>query len=424
MENKISKDETSINKIAKKSKLQKEKNICEKKFSTTETIWLVVLSLIIGVSIGGLFSKTSIITKKSVLSDEYLKRFAETYQNVLSNYYKETDKGQLINSAIEGMLESLEDPYSMYFNETESENFSSVLEGSYEGIGVQVSSQKNNKGILINAVFEKSPAYVAGLKVGDIILSVDEISVLQLEISEFSSMIKNSDKANFKFKILRGEKEMEVIIEKSVVELSSVSSKIIEKKYKKIGYIYIGVFAYNTYDQFRTCLDSLEKQNIDSLIIDVRGNSGGHLISVDSILDLFLSYNQKMYGVEQSGVISYTNATGSDNKKYEIVVLGDELSASASEVLIAGLRDNLGIKFFGKQTYGKGTVQEMVTLSDGTKYKLTTKRWLTPNGDCVSDTVGIVPDVDVDLGDKYYETFSDDDDNQIQRAIEYLTNVK
>ena len=117
---------------------------------------------------------------------------------------------------------------------------------------------------------------------------------------------------------------------------------------------------------------------------------------------------------------TYTYGTGKENKKYSITLLGDESSASASEVLIAGLRDNLKSTFIGKNTYGKGTVQELVTLSDNTQYKITVKRWLTPKGKCVSDTKGIKPDIDVDLNEEYYKTLDDNDDSQLQKAIEYI----
>ena len=184
--------------------------------------------------------------------------------------------------------------------------------------------------------------------------------------------------------------------------------------------IYIGIFANNTCDQFKQKLGALEKEKIDYLIIDVRQNTGGHLTSVDGILDIFLNSKQVMYKFEQNKKVTSIYGTGKENKKYEIVLLGDNSSASASEVLIAGLKENLNSKLIGKQTYGKGTVQEMVNLSDGTQYKITVKKWLTPKGNWINDTKGIKPDIDVDLSDKYYETGEIQDDTQLQAAFDYI----
>ena len=127
-----------------------------------------------------------------------------------------------------------------------------------------------------------------------------------------------------------------------------------------------------------------------------------------------------MYQFEQSGKTTATYGSGDDNKKYDIVLLGDEVIASASEVLIAGLRENLGSIFIGKQTYGKGTVQELITLSDGTQYKITVKKWLTPKGNWINDSEGLTPDIEVELDNKHYETYNNEDDTQLQKAIEYI----
>lgn len=407
--------------VLKKINFKKRKDVKNKKFTTSETTLLVILTLLIGFLLGSLIGSPGIVTKRLIVADNNLKEFVENYEYILNNYYEDIDGQELIGSAINGMMESLEDPYSMYFDEAESENFSITLNGSYQGVGVQIVKNDTNGNILITTVFNNSPASKAGLKPGDEIISLDGKSVKDYTADEFSSKIKSDKKSQFKLKILRDEKEKEVVIEKSLVTLDSVISEIYEKNDKKIGYIYIGIFANNTYYQFKDILDDLEKEKIDSLIVDVRGNTGGHLTAVDSILDIFLTEKQKMYGFDQNGKISYTYGTGEKNKNYEIVLLGDEISASASEVLIAGLRENLGSKFFGKKTYGKGTVQEMVDLSSGAKYKLTIKKWLTPKGNWINDTEGIIPDKEIELDEKYYETYLDEDDSQLNYAIEYLS---
>ena len=509
----------------------------KRKFTMSETILLVVMSLLIGISIGALLlSKTNIITKTSTIKNKNLQELIQNYDYIINNYYEKVDERKLVDGAISGMMESLEDeysvymdptqsenfsitldgsykgigvqivqdeetgniivasvfknspahesgllpgdqitkidgvksseytveefssliresdkdkfilevlrdnekklisgaingmmqelddPYSVYFNQNESENFSITLDGSYKGVGIQILKNEEDGSILITAVFKNSPASKAGLKVGDTILEFDGVSVEKYSADEFSKIVKSDDKEKFKLKILRDQEEKTITLEKSLVTLDSVTSEIYEINNKKIGYIYIGIFANNSYYQFKDILDELEKEKIDSLIIDVRGNSGGHLTSVDSILDIFLTSKQKMYGFEQNGKRTYTYGTGATSKKYEIVLLGDENSASASEVLIAGLKENLGSKFFGKKTFGKGTVQEMISLTDGAQYKITIKKWLTPNGNWINDTDGIIPDKEIELSEKYYETLKEDDDTQLNYAIEYLSN--
>lgn len=402
-----------------------ENNIENKKeikkvFSTSETILLVILSLVIGLSLGMLFKNRSVITKSNRVNNGYLNEFIKNYEYIVNNYYEDIDQEKLINSAIAGMMDSLDDPYSMYFNEEESDNFSLTLNGSYQGIGIQILKDQITGYMLVTTVFKNSPAGEAGLQIGDMIISVDEINSIKLSASEFSSLIKNSDSSTHILKILRDEKELEIELNKDVVTLTSVTSEIYEEDGKKIGYIYIGVFANNTYEQFKTELEKLEEEKIDYLILDVRSNTGGHLTAVDSILDLFLNSSHIMYQFEQNGKITSTYGKGNETKDYEIVLIGDEISASASEVLIAGLKENLGSKFIGKKTYGKGTVQELVTLSDGTQYKITVKKWLTPKGNWINSTEGIEPDIEVELDEKYYETYEAIDDTQLQAALKYI----
>ena len=397
----------------------KNKDNNKKTFTTSEVILLVIMSLLIGLSASLLLSKTSVITKNQIIDDAYLKEFVDNYEYIVNNYYEEVDKAKLIDNAIKGMTESLDDPYSTYFNENESDNFSITLNGSYKGVGIQIGKEENGY-MLITAVFKNSPAEEAGLKAGDEVISIDGKSVVELTTKEFSDLVKNGDNKQFSLKVLRDEKEIDITLKRSTVTLDSVASEMYERNGKKIGYIYIGIFANNTCDQFKQKLNDLEKEKIDYLIIDVRQNTGGHLTSVDGILDIFLNSKQVMYKFEQNKKVTSIYGTGKENKKYEIVLLGDNSSASASEVLIAGLKENLNSKLIGKQTYGKGTVQEMVNLSDGTQYKITVKKWLTPKGNWINDTKGIKPDIDVDLSDKYYETGEIQDDTQLQAAFDYI----
>lgn len=397
-----------------------EQNNKKKLFSSNETILLVIMSLLIGLFIGSLFFSHNKVDIKNNTSDKYLNEFIKNYNYIVDNYYQSINKEELLNGAISGMMESLNDPYSTYFDETDADNFSITLDGSYKGVGIQFVKDEDSGYMLVTSVFKNSPAFEAGIQAGDYILSIDESLSKDLTANDFSLIIKKGSKDSYNLRILRDKKEFEITLKKQTVTLTSVTSEYYEKNNKKIGYIYIGIFANNTYSQFKDSLNELELKKIDYLVIDVRGNTGGHLIAVDGILDLLLNSSQILYGFEQNGKTTFTYGTGNENKSYKIILLGDEVSASASEVLISSLKENLGSIFIGKKTYGKGTVQELVTLSDGTQYKITVKKWLTPKGNWINDTKGILPDIDVSLDEKYYNTYEEDDDSQLQAVFKYI----
>lgn len=358
-------------------------------------------------------------TIKETTNDENLEKLIKNYEFILDNYYMDIDKEELINGAIEGMMGVIEDPHSIYMLEEEYNNLNITLEGSYKGLGVEI-IKLNDGNIQILTVFESSPAEIAGLQVGDIILSINNLEAKNLETSQFSDMVLNGEETEFTLKVLRNEQELEILVKKSNVSITSVSSKIIESNNKKIGYIYISVFANNTYQQFKQQLTELETNGIDSLIIDVRSNTGGHLTAAHNIASLFVSNEHYIYQLKKNKEITKIKSEGKETKKYPIVLLGDNYSASASELLIGCLKDNLGAILIGTQTYGKGTVQELMTLSNGDQYKLTTKEWLTPKGTSINN-VGITPDIEVELSIEYYANPSDELDNQLQEAINYLS---
>ena len=242
-----------------------------------------------------------------------------------------------------------------------------------------------------------------------------------MESSDFSNYIMKSTDNEFKMIIERNNEELEIKITKANVEIDSVTSKVIDYNNHKIGYIYISMFAANTSEQFYNKLSELEKEGVEALIVDVREDSGGYLTTVDSMLKMFMTKKQVIYQLKKDKKVTKEYGASKTNKKYKIVLLGNENSASASELLIAGIRENYeGSLFIGKKTYGKGTAQEMVSIDANNKYKITTKKWLTPKGNWINDTEGIVPDIEVDteaisFGNIEY------DDAQLKRAVEELT---
>lgn len=395
----------------------------KKRFSLFEVFILMVVSITVSLILGMFLVRhnNKTIYKKEKL-DPYLERFIQNYNYIVDNYYEEIDKDKLINSSIEGMMNSLDDPYSAYIDGDTANNFNINLEGSYQGLGISIVKDPETGYIVTYAVFKNSPADKAGLKSGDIIKSINGEGTETKETSEFSNYILNSKEQEFNLVVLRGEEESNITIRKENVTIDSVTSKVIEVEDKKIGYIYMSIFANNTASQFLNALNELEQQGIDSLIIDVRSNTGGHLTAVDEILRNLLTKKQVIYQLSQNDEITKYYGMLDKNKDYEIVLLGDNYTASASEVLISGLRDNLNAKLIGIKTFGKGTVQELVTLTNGVQYKITTKKWLTPNGNWINETEGIEPDIEVKMNEEYYNTYDDSDDNQLQTAIDYLKN--
>lgn len=355
------------------------------------------------------------------MNDEHLQKFTDNYEYIINNYYEKIDREKLIDDAIAGMMETLDDPYSVYMDENSSSSFNISLDGEYQGLGIQVIKDDDKKAVLILSVFENSPAEKSGLKAGDYITKVNNIDLSEKTATEFSDVILKGEGKKFILNVIRDDKEEQIEVIRDNVTINSVTSKVYEKNDKKIGYIYISIFANNTSKQFKDQLKKLEKEKIDSLIIDVRENTGGHLTSVETILNSLLTKNQITYQLNKKNKTIKYYGKAKENKKYNIVLLGDKNSASASEILIASLRENLGAKLIGTKTYGKGTVQELITMTDGEQYKITTKKWLTPNGNWINDTKGIKPDIEVDMDESVYNDYSEDKDVQLKKALEYLT---
>ena len=395
-------------------------------FKKHEVIILMVItfivSILLGFSISSLTNIPDKLFKNKPKQDSYIENFVKNYNYIVKNYYKKVDKSKLIDKAISGMMESLDDPYSVYMDADESSSFNISLDGQYQGLGIQIAKDEEKKEMVVLYVFKDSPADKAGLKVGDYITKINNKDLSNKTPTEFSNMVLNSSKTEFDLTIIRNEKQQTVTIAKNSVVIDSVMSEVYERNKKKIGYIYISIFANNTPGQFKKKLDELEDKRIDSLIIDVRSNTGGHLTAVEYILESLLTKKQITYQIKTKNKQLKFYGKAKYNKKYEIVLLGNGDSASASEILIASLMDNYGSKFFGEKTYGKGTVQELIDMSDNQQYKITTKKWLTPKGKWINDTKGIKPTDEVKFDGKYNETHASEDDNQLQAVLQYLEN--
>lgn len=392
----------------------------KRQFKFSEIIILIIITLLIGFILGLSIFKVMHEKEDSNIAstDEYISKFVDNYNYIVDNYYGDLDKEKLIDEAIAGMINSVDDPYTSYIDGDNSNVFNTTLDGSFQGIGVEVANDSDNN-IVVHGIISDSPAEKAGIKVGDIFKSINNQSVEDMSTKEFVSIIKTSDSSSFEIVVLRDGQEVKLNVDRELVTIKSVVSEIFERDGKKIGYLYMSIFANNTYSQFKSKLLELEEKGIDSLIIDVRSNTGGHLTTVENILGLFLDSSHVIYQTEDKNGIVKSYSHGSVTKNYPIVILTNEASASASEILAAAMSEEYGAILVGKRTYGKGTVQELKTLSDGQQYKFTTKKWLTPKGNWIHE-VGIEVDIDVDFNKDYYDNPVYENDQQLQTAIEAL----
>jgi len=393
-------------------KKTKEKNNTNKKFSNKEVAFLIIVTCLISITVGYFLNN-----KNTIYEDKTLKEFADTYNEITKKYYDKIDKEKLLSGAVNGMLSTLDQYSTLLDSETDETSYIS-LDGSYVGVGIEIVSENEN--IIVIGVLDNSPAARAGIKENDIIKSIDEIDAKNKTASELSKYIReNEEKKTFKIIVERNSEKITYQIEKEEVIIKSVLSKIIEKNDKKIGYIYISIFSNTTASQYIKQLNELEKNNIDSLIIDVRENSGGHLSTVISMLSEMLKSERIMYQINKNEEITKFYSMGKKDKTYPIAIIQNNNSASASELLAISLKENLNAIIIGQTSYGKGTIQEYNFLSNKDMYKFTTKKWLSPKGNYINE-IGITPDIEVELDDTYFENPIDENDNQLQAAINEL----
>lgn len=397
----------------KKSRKKRDTN----SFKTLEVVFLIVITCIISLIMGWSFSNNGSMKSKFIITDDKeLNEFIENYQYLLKNYYDNVDKKTLLEGATEGMIKQLNDQYSSMIPQEESNNFNIRLSGTYEGLGIEIINDQS-KNIIVYNIIENSPAQEAGLKVGDVIVKINDKNFKGKETTELSNYVLNNKQSEFKVTVERENQEKNFKLIRKKITLKSVQSEIIEQDSKKIGYIYISIFSNDTYNQFKEELKTLEDSKIDSLIIDVRDNTGGHLTTVSKIASLFLDQSHVIYQTQTKKQTKKYYSKGKTTKKYKIIVLQNENSASASELLSATLKEEYGAIVVGTKSYGKGTVQELITTSSGTEYKFTTKKWLTPKGNWIHEK-GVEPNIVVELNSEYEKNPTKENDNQYQKAIE------
>lgn len=407
----------------RKKKRDKKKKIGifskeKESYSFDEVFSITIFSLLLGVL--ACFSVLTILNKGKnyfVLSKE-LAKFVDAYDAIVNNYYKEVDKDKLVESAINGMVSSIGDEYTSYSDKDVTDNFNEAVNGKYMGIGALIMKSEND--LVIYKVFEDSPSYRAGLKDGDIILKLDDKDTKDMSVNDIASIVKNDDNKEVKLLVKRGEENLNITIVKDMVELPVVSGKVINHNDKKIGYISLSIFSSVASEQFNKELVKLEKEGISGLVIDVRGNSGGYLTTVTDIASYFLKKGDIIYKLEVNDKVTVRKDKTKESRDYPVAVLIDKNSASASEILASSIKESYNGYVVGTNSYGKGTVQQTLVLSDGSMIKYTIEKWLTPLGNWINEE-GVVPTNYVELSSEYLNNPVFENDNQLNEALELVS---
>lgn len=358
----------------------------------------------------------------------------ETIKNISSNmkslravidkmYIGDIDENKLREEALKGYIKGIGDKYTEYFTKEEWGKLNEVVSGEFYGIGVYLELSKDEKNIVITSVMKDSPAEKAGLKSGDILVKVNEKDIDSEDFENVTKYIKGEKGTKVKVTVYREKEKIEKEIERQEIKVNSTKHKMLENN---IGYIHISTFTEHTDKDFEASYKELENQGMKKLIIDVRFNTGGELEATKNVLEQLLKKDSQIIITrDKEGKEEVIKTKKGTNKNIEIVVLGNNYSASASEILISALVDNKVAKFVGEKTYGKGVIQTIVPLSDGGALKVTTEEYLRQNKEKINK-VGITPEFEVKLDLKGMEKENPDDkkDNQLQKAIDILNENK
>lgn len=412
---KVVKTEVKEEKVMKKEASNNKNDNASSMFSFFEVIIIAFIAAVVGI----LFTTGFYSLKEEQVNntpDEF-KEFLDVYDELVDGYYGDVDKKGMLEAGIKGMVEYLGDPNSFYLDFDSSYSLNEELEGEFVGMGATITVDENGN-VYILELYPDSPGVKAGFMVGDIIKKVDGVEMTSKNVTEVSYKVKGKEGTKVDITILRGDEEKTITLTRGKVELQSVSSFVTDED-KNVGYIGISVFAKNTPKQFKKAMDELLKQNVNSVIIDVRSNSGGYLDVANEIASMFLEKNSVVYQLDTKGKIEKIKTTTDKLYDVDVVVLVDGGSASASEILAAALNENINAPLVGTQTFGKGTVQRTRTLESGAMIKYTIQEWYTPKGNKV-DTIGLTPTYIEELTQEYCDNPTFDKDNQYHKAIEIL----
>ncbi len=339
----------------------------------------------------------------------------KSFRTLIDEYYiGEIDEQKMMDETVKGYVNGLEDEYSEYMTASEWEDYQADALGNYVGIGIYM-SQDINGNIVILEPMEESPAEAVGLKSGDIIIEVDSESVIGANTQEVASKVKGEEGSKTHLKVLRNNEYLEFDVERKAIKVYHVKS---EMKENQIGYIKLSTFDEGCSTEFKTAFENLQAQGAQKLILDLRDNTGGLVDEALEIADMMIPKGKTMLlTVDSKENKEVTKAEQEPVINMDMVVLVNGYSASASEILVGALKDNQKATIIGKKTYGKGVIQNVFSLTDGSVLKLTTAEYFTPN-EVKINKIGIEPDVEVE--DVPEEEGAEEIDEQLNKGLEIL----
>lgn len=397
----------------------------EKKYSENQIIPIVVITIIVtalvSIVITAFLYYTYLNSKGAIAESFDSSASVEDKLNVIrteiEKYYLNSDEiedSELVDAALKGYVAGLGDEYTELMTAKEYEELEQEL-SEYVGIGIYVGQSLDGEAVILAPVGDESPAFKAGIKAYDVIVKVNGEDVTGLELEEVTNKIKGKEGTKVKITVDRDGEEKEFEVERKSIKVSEIKYEMIDND---IGYIDFDSFTETAHTEFANAYKELKKQGAKKLIIDLRDNTGGYVETAEAILDMFLNKGETEYiTVDNKGNEVTTTAKGNKVIDMPVVLLTNEYTASASEIMAGCLKDHGLVTIVGTKTYGKGVIQSVFPILDNSAYlKITTMKYMTPNKNEINK-VGIEPDKVVELDEK---TLDDKIDNQMEEAIKIL----
>lgn len=397
-----------------------------KKYKIYKTIMMIAITIFItfmvtSISLYTYYTKNPIsITSNSKSTDKDISSKIEKYREIIDKYYLgEIDEEKLEKGAIKGYIEGLGDPYTEYISKDDMKDYLDDTMGNFVGIGIYMIKNTQYGRIQVLSTIKGSPAESAGIQAGDLILTVDGVEYKADDMTTASNNIKGAEGTKVKIELLRGTETLTFELTRATVKVNQVEGKVLTNN---IGYIQFTSFDETTAEDFKAKYEELAKKGIQSLIIDLRNNGGGIVDQALKIADYVATKDSVLlYEVDKNNKETVKKATTDPIINMPIIILTNENTASASEILAGALKDLGKAKTVGTKTYGKGVIQQILQLSDGSGLKITIEEYQTPNRNKINK-IGIEPDVEVKLPDTVESVLNvkESEDTQLQKAIEML----
>lgn len=399
------------------------------KESKADRIYKVIMIIVLTVVITFIVTTLIMYNKIGDTSIKYITEssnmdttFRTFHDFIEKNYIGDLDEDKMLENALKGYVEGLGDEYSEYIAKGEMEEYIEDTMGKYVGIGVYIANNTETNQIIVVMPIKGGSAEEAGIQAGDIITKINDVTYTGEQLSEASRVLKSEAGTIAKVEVLRNGDSMTFEVERREVTISHIESSVLDNR---IGYMQIASFNEECYDEFKENYENLKNQNISSLIIDLRNNGGGIVSEALDIADMFTNKDDTLLVTTSKNEKEKVTKAKEDKKiNMPIVILVNENTASASEILTAAIKENNvdNVTVVGTKTFGKGVIQTIFSLSDGSGLKLTTNEYFTPKHNKINK-VGITPDVIIDLEDgTTYYTVTAENDTQLKKAIEILKN--